>query len=78
MCIRDSIYSRKPFDAYELIGGFHLREAESNHLQVIYYQEERAKGKDMPIVGVSDAHGCDTGEPVSYTHLDVYKRQPLR
>ncbi|NLJ66580.1 MAG: hypothetical protein GX340_04610 [Clostridiales bacterium] len=60
--LHNYIYSHKPFDAYEVIGGFHLHEAESNHLQVAYYQEERARGKDMPIVGVSDAHGCDTGE----------------
>ncbi|HZJ58201.1 MAG TPA: PHP domain-containing protein [Clostridia bacterium] len=60
--LHDYIYNQKPFDAYELIGGFHLHEAESNHLQVAYYQEERAKGVKMPIVGVSDAHGCDTGE----------------
>ncbi|NTU77212.1 MAG: hypothetical protein HGA90_05300, partial [Alphaproteobacteria bacterium] len=30
--------------------------------QVMRYIEERAKGKRIPVVGVSDAHGCETGE----------------
>lgn len=51
-----------PFDAFELIGGHHLYEVESNHLQVARYHEERSKGKKMPIVGASDAHGCERGE----------------
>jgi len=60
--LHNYIYQKQPFDAYEIIGGFYVYEAESNLLQVTYYQEERAKGKAMPIVGVSDAHGCDNGE----------------
>ncbi|HNT36739.1 MAG TPA: hypothetical protein PKH07_17255, partial [bacterium] len=50
------------FDAYEVIGGFHRHQIESNCLQVARYHEERAKGKKIPIVGVSDAHGCESGE----------------
>jgi hypothetical protein len=45
----------------ELIGGYHRFEVESNHLQVERYHEERANGKRIPIVGVSDSHGCETG-----------------
>jgi len=48
----------KPFDAYELIGGYYKYEADSNTLQIARYHEERAKGRSLPIVGVSDAHGC--------------------
>jgi hypothetical protein len=51
----------QPYDALELIGGYHKNEVESNHLQVARYQEERARGKRIPIVGVSDSHGCETG-----------------
>ena len=29
---------------------------------------------ERPII---QSHGFDGSEPVSYTHLDVYKRQPL-
>ncbi len=57
-----ALLDRQPFDALELIGGYHLFEAESNLLQVARYHEERAKGKRIPIVGVSDAHGCERGE----------------
>jgi len=45
-----------------VIGGYHLNEVESNTLQVARYHEERARGRRIPIVGVSDAHGCERGE----------------
>jgi len=50
------------YGALELIGGYHLFEVESNMLQVARYHEERSKGRKIPIVGVSDEHGCETGE----------------
>jgi hypothetical protein len=55
------LLERQPFDALELIGGYHRFEIESNTLQVARYHEERAAGKRIPIVGVSDSHGCETG-----------------
>jgi hypothetical protein len=55
--LTDMIFDRQPFDALELLGGYQLREAESNTLQVARYNEERANGKIIPIVGVSDSHG---------------------
>jgi len=51
----------QPYDALEVIGGYGQDEPESNPLQVARYHEERAKGKRIPIVGVSDSHGTDTG-----------------
>lgn len=56
------IFEKQPFDAYEIIGGYHLYEAASNTLQVARYHEERVHGRRIPIVGVSDAHGCERGE----------------
>jgi hypothetical protein len=56
------LLDRQPFDALELIGGYHPFEEASNTLQVARYQEERARGKRIPVVGVSDSHGCETGE----------------
>ncbi len=53
------VMERQPYDALELLGGYHLYEIESNMLQVARYHEERARGKRIPIVGVSDAHGCE-------------------
>jgi len=35
----------QPFDAFELIGGFHPYELDSNTLQVARYHEERAQGR---------------------------------
>lgn len=55
------IFEEQPYDALELIGGYHLFEIISNHLQVSRYHDERSQGKRIPIVGVSDAHGCETG-----------------
>ena len=49
----------QPYDALEVIGGYGEDEPESNPLQVARYQEERAKGKRIPIVGASDSHGTD-------------------
>lgn len=60
--LTDLILDRQPYDALELIGGYHRHELESNHLQVARYHEMRAQGRRIPVVGVSDAHGCDTGE----------------
>ncbi|MCX7048747.1 MAG: hypothetical protein NTX50_25080 [Candidatus Sumerlaeota bacterium] len=56
------LLEKQPFDALELVGGYDHFEIESNLLQVARYQEERAKGRRTPIVGVSDAHGCETGK----------------
>jgi len=56
------LFQKQPFDAFELIGGFHRDEVDSNTLQVARYHEERAQGRRIPIVGVSDAHGCERGE----------------
>lgn len=56
------LLKEQPFDALELIGGFFRYEAESNLLQVARYHQERAEGRQLPIVGSSDSHGCERGE----------------
>ena len=61
LALTDQLFARQPYDALELIGGYHRIEIESNTLQVARYHEERANGKRIPIVGVSDSHGCETG-----------------
>ncbi len=60
--LTDLLFDRQPYDALELIGGYYRSETVANHLQVARYHEERSHGKRIPIVGVSDAHGCDTGK----------------
>jgi hypothetical protein len=59
--LTNQLFEHQPYDALELIGGYHLHEAESNILQVARYHELRAQGKRIPIVGASDSHGCETG-----------------
>jgi hypothetical protein len=67
-----SLFNHQPFDAYEVIGGYHKHEMDSNTLQVARYNEERAKGLKLPIVGVSDAHGCDHGELFGWYYTIVF------
>ncbi|MEA4888637.1 MAG: hypothetical protein VB070_04135 [Clostridiaceae bacterium] len=66
------LFDTQPYDALELLGGYHLYEADSNILQVARYQDERAKGRAIPIVGVSDAHGCETGKLFGWFYTLVF------
>ncbi len=66
------LLDQQPFDAFELIGGFFRFEADSNTLQVARYHEERARGKRIPIVGSSDAHGCERGELFGWYYTIVF------
>lgn len=66
------LFEKMPFDAYEVIGGYHLFEAASNTLQVARYHEERVHGRRLPIVGVSDAHGCERGELFGWYYTVVF------
>ena len=72
--LADRIFADQPYDAYELIGGYELGEVESNILQVLRYQEETAKGRRIPIVGVSDAHGCDSGDLFGWYYTIVFAK----
>jgi hypothetical protein len=71
-------YFHASFDAFELIGGYHIDETESNHLQVLRYMEERASGNEFPVVGVSDAHGCRTGELSGWYYSIVFSETTER
>ncbi len=70
------LFSRQPYDALELIGGYHRWEVESNMLQVARYHAEQAAGKTIPIVGASDAHGCETGELFGWYYTIVFSPTP--
>jgi hypothetical protein len=70
------VLERQPYDALELLGGYHLYEAESNMLQVARYHEERARGKRIPIVGVSDAHGCKLDDLFGWFYTVVFSPTP--
>lgn len=64
----------QPYDALELLGGYFKHEMESNVLQLALYSEYRSKGKDIPIVGVSDAHGCFTGYLFGWYYTIVFAK----
>jgi hypothetical protein len=76
VALTDLLFERQPFDALELIGGYHRFELESNHLQVARYQEERSKGKRIPIVGVSDSHGCEGADLFGWFYTVAFSPSP--
>ena len=55
----DLIMEHNRFDVLEVIGGFEPFEYEGNLLSVSRWQQEKAKGKKIPVAGVSDSHDCD-------------------
>ena len=69
-----AVMAGREYDALELIGGYHLFEAESNLLQVIRYCEDRAAGLEIPIVGTSDSHGVERGELFGWYHTVLLSR----
>ena len=64
----DHLIDKRSFTALELLGG---HETESNVLQVAYYNQKRAEGKKIPIVGVSDAHSTIGGDYFGWTYTIV-------
>ena len=72
VALSDALFKGQPFDALELLGGYRLSEVESNALQIARYGDERARGRRIPIVGVSDAHGCEKGELLGWYYTIVF------
>ncbi len=70
------LLARRPFDALELIGGYHREEAEANALQVARWQEERSRGREVAVVGSSDAHGCERGELFGWYWTMFFASEP--
>ena len=66
------LHDTQPFDALEVIGGYSKSEEDSNTLQVARYHEERSKGRKIPIVGVSDAHGCENSDLFGWYYTIVF------
>ncbi|HOJ12011.1 MAG TPA: hypothetical protein PK733_15675 [Clostridiales bacterium] len=66
------MFDTQPYDAFELLGGYHLSEVESNTLQVARYHEEISKGKKIPIVGSTDSHGCEKGSLFGWYYTIVF------
>ena len=61
----DYIFETGIFDALELVSGFDwsdLQEVDVNNLQLARYIEARSKGQKIPVVGISDSHGCEVSD----------------
>lgn len=61
----DHALGTQMFDALELISGDSRegrQENDINGLQVARYEEERAKGRRIPVCGISDTHGIERSE----------------
>ncbi|MHC4562550.1 MAG: PHP domain-containing protein [Planctomycetota bacterium] len=57
MPLANHLFDTQLFDAYEVVGGYDAK-SDSNTLQAARYYEETAKGRKLPVVGVTDAHSC--------------------
>lgn len=60
--VTDELLARRNFDALEVLGGFYREQWRANNQQVARYYQETAKGDPIPVVGLSDSHGTDTGK----------------
>jgi len=61
----DYVFEIQMFDAFELISGDDregILANDINGLQVARYEEERAKGRRIPVCGISDTHGVERSE----------------
>ena len=76
--VTDAIFARQPYDAYEVIGGYGRDAVDSNTLQIARYHEERIKGREIPIVGVSDAHGCENADLFGWYYTIVFAPELTR
>lgn len=72
--LTDLLFEHQPFGALEVTGGYHRSEVESNALQAARYYDETARGRRIPVVGASDAHGCTTGELFGWYYTIVFSR----
>lgn len=50
------LFETNCFDAFEVLGGQSTKE---NNMQTALYNEQRAKGRIIPVVGSSDSHGTE-------------------
>ncbi|QOR36610.1 hypothetical protein IMX26_07325 [Clostridium sp. 'deep sea'] len=71
----DYMMANSLFDAVEILGGFYSHEEYANRLQVARYQEERAKGRNIAILGASDAHGCNINRLFGWFYTVVFAEE---
>jgi len=68
------LMERRKFDVLEVFGGYYRYQTESNMLALSRYNEERSKGKVIPVAGVSDSHDCD-GDLFGWYYTIVFAKE---
>ena len=66
MPLANHIFDTQLFDAYEVIGGYNA-DCDSNTLQTAHYHHQVAKGRRLPVVGITDAHSTE-----KHRYFDTY------
>ncbi len=66
MPLTDYLFETMSFDAYEVIGGYNA-DCPSNTLQTSLYHDQVAKGRSVPVVGITDAHSTE-----QHRYFDTY------
>lgn len=66
----DALIEREVFDAYEILsGGAADKENHENNVQTAFYYDQRAKGRNIPVIGSSDSHR--TEPPVLFGEVET-------
>lgn len=68
-------FKNRIFDAFELLNGMPQR---TNNLQTAFWQQMRAEGIDVPIVGSSDSHGTINAQWFKWLSTIVFARSASR
>jgi hypothetical protein len=58
--LTDAMFRSGEFDAFELVGG---QSPVENNMQIAFYNDKCSNGIKLPIVGSSDSHGTEEGDP---------------
>ncbi|MBO5763403.1 MAG: PHP domain-containing protein, partial [Lentisphaeria bacterium] len=72
--VNELLLEHNKFDVLEVVGGFYRHQTECNLLSISRWQEERAKGKKIPVAGISDCHGCD-GDLAGWFYTIVFSEK---
>lgn len=72
--LAEYLIETKPFDAMEVISGYDDFDVDSNTMQVSLYHEYAQKGIKLPIIGVSDSHGAETGNYFGWYYTLVFAK----
>ena len=70
----DLLLEHNRYDVLEVIGGFYRNDTEQNLLSVARWQEEQAKGRSIPVAGISDSH-CADGDLSGWYYTIVFAKE---